>query len=192
MPGDPADRVSAPRPSLEGRVKRWRTRLTVVAVLGAFGWFLVTAVNEHGQHDAFGRADIPSRSVVHLPSGHVDVFYKEVLDNESFDVWSAPSVTLGVEPADNDGPPPPVQESHGKASKGDGDAHELVFGIGVPRETDYRITADGDVNGRESPEFLFGRSGRPWLPLAIGGGGVIAIWIVSKLLLAGGRRLRPA
>jgi hypothetical protein len=165
----------------------------VVAVLGAFSWFLAGVGRDQSQHDAFGRADIPGSTVVHLPSGQVDVFYKEVLGvHDSFDLFSAPSVSLGVEAAANDGPNPPVEESHGTVSQvGNDDAHELVFRIDVPRETDYRITAGGDVKGRDSPQFLFGRAGRPWVPLAVGGGVVLVIWILSWLVLATTRRAYP-
>jgi len=148
-------------------IAAWFPTLAIVGILGSSNivW---------GEDNQYGRVDVPSTKVLHLPGREIDVSLAvEIVGkgNETVDVPVPRNLALHVTPAA--GGPAVAQDTDlgdGDNAMGDGvNSQVRVWKIKVPHDGDYKVVTDGTFNGAEiNPQLWFGH-GPPipggWVPV---------------------------
>jgi hypothetical protein len=141
--------------ALVRRIAGWLAVLGAIALLVT--WILsLTALSNT---DKYGRVDIPGQAVLSLPEGELEVSFRTLLaTNNGGGAINLPPLSLGIRPAEGEGPDPEVEEDIGTTTSVNGDAHVRVWTVTIDEGGAYRVTAGGKVNGYIRPQLTLGAS----------------------------------
>ena len=137
--------------------------LCIVGFVGTLVWH-----GFGGDHDKYGRVDIPGSGMVTLPAGEVEVHYAVRLATSGGDGGlTTPSLRFNME-APGGAHDPVVTEDRGGSVIVNSAAHVRIWKLQVQDAGDYSVTTDGDVDGYIAPQLTFGqRSPVPAWPAAV-------------------------
>lgn len=153
--------------------------LTFLAIIVAA--FVVSHFLGGGDAAKYGKVDIGTSKVLHLPAGTVDVGYAghgQTLNGSPQSLYVPPDLALGVAPAAS-GTSPSVRRQEAQCCErfNDGNFNMKIgeWKVAVPTDGDYRVTAGGTAPPPEGGELIVGSPPQLSLP---------AIWIVAGAALA--------
>jgi hypothetical protein len=139
-----------------------------------------------GDHEKYGRVDIPGRGTVDLPAGEVVVFYEDG-SSPADGFFPEPDVRWSIRPADG-GKPLELDGDGGRESNiRESKSWTDIEGLDIAEAGDYEVQV-GPVAGGPDPALTFGTSGvtiSALLAIIIGAG--LGTTLIA-LALAFGRR----
>ena len=121
-----------------------------------------------GDHDKYGRIDVPGSGTVTLPAGEIEIHYAvRLATNGSGGALTVPDLRFSMEAPDG-ARDPLVTEDIGGTVTVNTASHVRVWELQVADAGDYSATTDGDVRGFIAPQLTFGqRSPVPAWPAAV-------------------------
>jgi hypothetical protein len=156
-------------------VLRASVGLMVLCILGFVGTLVWHGFG--GDHDKYGRVDIPGSGTVTLPAGEVDIHYAvRLATNGSGGALTVPRLRFSME-APEGARDPVVTEDGGGTVTVNSSSHVRVWKLQVADPGDYSVTTDGDVNGFIEPQLTFGVGS----PAPVWPAGVFALLFVVAL-----------
>jgi hypothetical protein len=135
---------------------RWALLIIgVLLTLGGLGLSLPQLLS--GDHDKYGKVEIPGKGTVDLPSGEVIVFYEDG-SSPADGFFPEPDVDWQIQPADG-GKPLELDGDGGRESNvRDSKSWTDIEGLDVPEAGDYEVQVK-PVAGGPNPALTFGTSG---------------------------------
>ena len=148
------------------QVLRASVALMVLCIIGFVGTLVWHGFG--GDHDKYGRIDVPGSGTVSLPEGEVEVHYAvRLATNGSGGALTVPDLQFSME-APEGARDPVVTEAIGGTVVVNTAAHVRVWKLRVMDAGDYAVTTEGDVGGFIAPQLTFGeRSPVPAWPAAV-------------------------
>jgi hypothetical protein len=161
---------------------RWALLIVgILLTLGGLGLGLPMLLS--GDHDEYGRVDVPGRGTVDLPAGEVVVFYEDG-SSPADGFFPEPEVEWEIAPADG-GKPLRLDSDGGRESNVRDDMSWTdIEGLDVESAGEYEVRV-GQVAGGPNPALTFGTSGVSTAALIfiIAGAGIGTTLIAGALVM---------
>ena len=145
-----------------GRLAKISLALAILLMVGGIIGFVVTlTLNAFvlDKFNAYGEVPIPGSGTVHLPAGEATIsFHTLTVGTVSGGGLPVPQLGVDIDPPQGVAQPK-LTENYGGTTTVNNDTHRRVWMMQVPAEGDYKITAEGQVNGFISPQLAFGHGG---------------------------------
>ncbi len=180
------------------RARHVLTILVGLLVAVSVGGLITTAaIGIAGEkYGNYGEVPIPGTGIVRLPAGEAIVSF-HVRDHQGRGM-RVPPLTMDITPPDGVSDPLVTEDLGETVVIGD-DAHRRVWFMKVATEGDYRVVAEGPVNGYVDPHLSFGQTrsveGPLWLFVALSVVSVdlaIAMWWFRRRGRAAGKPAEAA
>lgn len=143
------------------RVVAASVALMVLCIVGFVGTLVWHGFG--GDHDKYGRVDVPGSGTVTLPAGDVEIhFATRLATNGSGGALTVPSLRFSMDVPDG-ARDPVVTEDGGGTVVVNTAAHVRVWKLKVLDAGDYSVTTEGEVGGYIAPQLTFGRES--WVPV---------------------------
>lgn len=160
----------------------------VLCVVGGVGTLVWHGFG--GDHDKYGRIDVPGSGSVTLPEGAVEIHYAvRLATNGGGGALTVPRLGFTLTAPDG-ARDPVVTEDIGGTVTVNSAAHVRVWKLQVKDAGDYQVTTEGDVGGFIAPQLTFGQaSGVPLWPVPVF---VVGFVVALALLLVASAASRHA
>ncbi|HEY4023796.1 MAG TPA: hypothetical protein VGM75_34290 [Pseudonocardiaceae bacterium] len=173
------------------RVRFWAITIAIVVIVAGG---VMTLVGFGDPSDgAYGQLPLPGSTLLHLPSGQVDIVFTEDLDNQTVD---EPAVLhISVTPSGGGAALPVTVVPDGGSVGINGVTHTYWGYLKVPQAGDYRVNVPDDISPSiPNPQLLFGPDSAPqeWILLALAiAAALVIVAIVAHRVVRRNRRDNP-